>query len=313
MNITVVIPLYNKANHIQATIDSVLNQTFQNFEIIVVDDGSSDGGGNIVRQFQDPRITLIQQNNSGVSKARNTGIQHATGDLIAFLDGDDLWLPNHLADINELTERFPEGGMYATAYACNQNHHLIPLQFYNIPEEPWEGIIVDYFKTLYYGNNITWTSAVAVKKKVFEQIGYFPEGVRMGEDLDMWIRIALNFPVCFSSKVSAIYNMDAENRACRTYNEKDLSSILFTRWFEYLAYNHLPYLQKFVKKTQLNHLYNLIVFGFGKQLRQTVIPNMFRYYGIKEILPYYGLSFFSKTAFDLIRWFKHTILRRKVS
>ena len=114
--ISIVIPLFNKASHIKDTIESVLAQSYQNFELIIVNDGSTDNGPKIVREIKEPRILVIDQANAGVSAARNRGIDAAKGDLIAFLDADDLWNPDFLSAIMRLYQRFPWAGLYATAY-----------------------------------------------------------------------------------------------------------------------------------------------------------------------------------------------------
>lgn len=113
---SVVIPLYNKQNYIKETIKSVLNQTFQDFEIVIVNDGSKDDSVKVVESIQDDRIKLVHQENSGVSVARNMGIKEANAKYIAFLDADDLWLPEFLQTIYELIQNFPDAGLYATAY-----------------------------------------------------------------------------------------------------------------------------------------------------------------------------------------------------
>src|SRR5690606_30655868 len=113
---SIVIPLYNKEKHILSTINTVLAQTFQDFEIVVVNDGSKDNSAKLVNEIQDPRVRLISQNNSGVSAARNTGIKEASGGYIALLDADDLWLECHLENIHTLIKKFPDYGLYACAY-----------------------------------------------------------------------------------------------------------------------------------------------------------------------------------------------------
>ena len=105
--ISVVIPLYNKAQHIAETLSSVLAQSVLPSEIIVIDDGSTDGGAQVVRQFESAGVRLITQTNQGVSAARNRGLEEATGDYVAFIDADDLWLPDHLRVLSDLIEKWP--------------------------------------------------------------------------------------------------------------------------------------------------------------------------------------------------------------
>lgn len=130
--ISVIIPLYNGAKFIQRSINSVLNQTYQNFEIVVVNDGSTDHGPQIVAQWQHSSIKLISQKNSGVSIARNTGIKAAKGNIIAFLDADDEWLPNHLEVIHHLVERYPECGVFGTSYFFKRENESLTLPVYPI-------------------------------------------------------------------------------------------------------------------------------------------------------------------------------------
>ena len=114
--ISIIIPLYNKERFIENTLNSVLRQTFMDYEVIIIDDGSNDDSGSIVSNFDDKRITVYSNSNNGVSHARNFGISKANSDLIALLDGDDLWEPNHLENLYNLYEKFPDCGLYATAY-----------------------------------------------------------------------------------------------------------------------------------------------------------------------------------------------------
>jgi len=222
MKISVVIPLFNKAASISRSVQSVLDQSYKDFELIVVDDGSTDDGGSIVNNYYDERISLIRQNNSGVSAARNTGIKHATGNLIAFLDADDSWKPDFLKTILRLSKNFPNAGLYATAYQINLSNHKIrnPL-FHGISESPWEGIVSNYFKSATFGDPPVCASAVAIPYAVLIDSGGFQLGKRMGEDLDLWGRIALKYSIAFSSQVQAIYHQDAENRACNYFINGD--------------------------------------------------------------------------------------------
>ena len=148
ISVSIVIPLYNKGPHISRTIQSVLNQTEQNFEIIVVDGQSTDEGPEIVKSFEDPRILFFEQIGSGVSSARNEGISHSRSDFVAFLDADDEWMPDHLETLLRLRETYPEAGAYTTAYLVKYPNSQIKMaSFHAIPEKPWEGLLPSYFKS----------------------------------------------------------------------------------------------------------------------------------------------------------------------
>lgn len=202
---SVVIPLYNKARFIKRALDSVLMQTRRDYEIIVVDDGSTDQGPKIVEQCSDLRIKLIRQKNGGVSAARNTGIEAAEGEYIAFLDADDVWNPHYLEVIGTLVEQYPEAGAYATAYEIMKpDGKIIYPKYRSIPPSPWQGLLSHYFRSA-LGPPPVWTSATTVPQKIFQTVGGFRVGVRIGQDLDMWGRIALAYPIAFSSKIGASY------------------------------------------------------------------------------------------------------------
>jgi len=209
--VSVVIPLYNKALEIRRAVESVLAQSWQDFEIIVIDDGSTDGGAEVVKSISEPRLRLIRQENAGVSAARNRGIAEAASELVAFLDADDAWKPKFLETILRLRKRFPEAGAYATAYEMRSpNGEVIQPQYRAIPPPPWEGLIPNYFcSALRSRGAVMWTSAVAVPKEVFSEVGYFPEGEPIGEDTDVWLRIALKYPIAFSHQLGAIYFRDS--------------------------------------------------------------------------------------------------------
>ncbi|AKB60120.1 glycosyltransferase family 2 protein [Methanosarcina mazei] len=212
--VSVVIPLYNKEPHISQALDSVLSQTFQEFEVIIIDDGSTDKSAEIVKNFTDPKIRLIQQENAGVSAARNRGIEKAKADLIAFLDADDEWTPSFLETILRLREKYPEAGAFSTAYKiCHQNGKMIDTNYKSIPKPPWEGLLESYFLTVTRDFPLS-TSAVAVPKKILIEMGGFKKEYWWGEDADMWGRIALKYPVAFSSQVASVYYRNSINRAC---------------------------------------------------------------------------------------------------
>ena len=138
--VSVIIPTYNREALVCRAIQSVLNQSYQNFEIIVVDDGSTDNSANIVRAINDDRIRLFSQKNCGVSAARNKGIELAVSDLIAFLDSDDQWTPKFIETVLKLKDKFPQAGAYVTAYQiCDIDGRIHTSEFKAIPPAPWEG------------------------------------------------------------------------------------------------------------------------------------------------------------------------------
>lgn len=216
MTVSVIVPLYNKRRHVRRALDSVLAQTFQDFEVVVVDDGSTDGGGDVVREMGDPRIRLIVQENAGVSAARNRGISEARGDLIAFLDADDEWEPHFLETVMSLRARYPHAGLYATAYRYCAGERAWRPCFVDCIEQGEGGVLTDYFLAA-RGQAPVWTSAVVVPKSVFEELGGFPVGVPRGEDRHMWARIALRYPIAWSPVNGAVYHLSADNRACVTH------------------------------------------------------------------------------------------------
>ncbi|MBF7090141.1 glycosyltransferase family 2 protein [Flavobacterium sp. ALJ2] len=212
---SIVIPLYNKADYIENTINSVINQTFTDYEIIIINDGSTDNSVSNVLRFNDSRIQLYNQKNQGASLARNLGIEKAKYNYIAFLDADDLWMPNHLETLKNLIQNFPNVGVFASRYELvfSNGKNYIP-KFKGISSD-FEGIISDYFETsLTYP--IATSSSIVIPKSVFKKIGYFKPGISSGQDVDMWIRIATKYPVALSNKVTASYLHYIENSLSKT-------------------------------------------------------------------------------------------------
>jgi glycosyltransferase involved in cell wall biosynthesis len=205
VNFSVVVPLYNKEATVARALRSALNQTVQDFEIIVVNDGSADNGAAIVEAIDDSRIRLIHQKNQGVSVARNRGIAVARYELIAFLDADDEWLPGFLETIRRMIIRYPNCGLYATRYFLRSpSGQQQPAIIRGIPDT-FEGILEDYFFVAAQSNPPVWTSATCVRKNVMMQIGGFPVGVIEGEDLLTWAKIAVKNAIAFSAGCFSIY------------------------------------------------------------------------------------------------------------
>lgn len=211
MKFSVVVPLYNKSSCITKTIESAIQQKFDDYEIIVVDDGSTDGSLQLVEQIRHERLRIISQENAGVACARNTGVQVATGDYIAFLDADDIWHPDYLSTINQLTEHFPESDMFVTAYRVLLGEDKVRNSTI-LPNE--EGCLDSYWLTLESSYDFVWTSATVIRRQTILNAGLFRPGEKIGQDLDMWARVArINPRVAYSSKQCVDYVRYAEHNA----------------------------------------------------------------------------------------------------
>lgn len=210
--ISIVIPLYNKEKQIAHTLQSVLNQTFQDFEVVIVDDGSTDGSVAEVEKFEDLRIRVVHQQNAGVSAARNRGIDEATGELIAFLDADDEWKPEYLATQYHLYQKYPDCNTYACNYEFRNPEGVVTsTTIRKLTFTGKDGILSNYFEVASCSYPPLWTSSVMVKKQIIQAIGGFPVGIRSGEDLLTWARLAVRGLIVYSRRVQAVYRQGYSN------------------------------------------------------------------------------------------------------
>ena len=231
---SVIIPLYNKASYIEKAIRSVAAQTCRDFELIVIDDGSKDGGFEIAKKLLAALTPPLGgwgatcQSNQGVSTARNNGVKLAKYDYIAFLDADDWWAPTYLEGMKNLIAQYPEAGIYGSCYYKVKNGKHIQANI-GVPEGFQQGLI-NYFqvyaKTLWMP---LWTGATVIKKNIFHENNGFKPTLKLGEDFDLWVRVALKYPVAFLNKPLAYYNQDVEqaNRAIGTKQHKPQEHMLF--------------------------------------------------------------------------------------
>lgn len=204
--ISVVVPLYNKKSSIKSTMESVLAQSYSDFELIVVDDGSTDGSADVVKCFDDKRIRLISKKNGGVSSARNEGIKNAQSEYVSFLDADDIWDENYLENVNQLIHDFPNAGIWGVNYGFEtaDGMHIklndLPMDFRGYLSNPW------------HRGQVYWTSSSSSSKTALNAIGGFDERLVYGEDLDVWFRLILEYGGAFYNKCLAYYRQNAENR-----------------------------------------------------------------------------------------------------
>jgi hypothetical protein len=212
-NISVVVPLYNKASYIKRTIQSILAQVQPIAEIIVIDDGSSDNGASIVKEMNVQNLTLFAQSNKGVSAARNKGTELATSDYVAFLDADDTWMPHYINEVQKLIEQFKDAVMFATAYAFENNNTIVAARLGSIPEPV--GYLENYFRACVGQDNPVTASSVVIRKCKLVEIGGFPEDMGLGEDQYLWSVLACRHKIAYSSRISAIYNVGVPESASK--------------------------------------------------------------------------------------------------
>ena len=210
ISFSVVIPLYNKASHIVPTISSVLHQTHPPIEIVVVDDGSTDGSAELIQKEFGEKINLIRQINKGVSTARNTGVLATRSNYVAFLDADDVWHPNHLATLSLLIEQFPGQGLYSTAHEIRQGKSNIR------PASPYPSgtniKVENFFEAMAFSLALVNSSTACASRHHLIHLGGFPTDVKRGEDIIVWTKLAHQFGMAHSNTVTSIYNKNAENR-----------------------------------------------------------------------------------------------------
>ena len=289
--VSVVIPLYNKQDSIESTINSVLGQSYSDFELIVVNDGSTDRSADIVRQYDDPRIKLLEKINGGVSSARNEGIKSAESEYVAFLDGDDLWEPGFLEEIARMIKDFPDAGIWGTSYYFLEKgvrrtaDKPLPNGYYGIVDNTgWDKA------------HIFCSSAVCCRKSALEQVGLFDERIAYGEDLDIWWRIMLNYPAAFSNKPLAVYRFDESNRAMT--RKKPLERM------------HINYLEKYSEYRKINESFRRFIdkecmwWLFPYALEDKNNPDVKRILGqidLREYKPSFWLRFRFPKLYNMIK------------
>lgn|SRR5690554_283458 len=216
--LSVIIPLYNKEKDVLETLQSLLVQSFSDFEALVINDGSTDRSLEVVATLRDPRIRLFDKANEGVSLTRNYGAQQATTPYIVFLDADDYWYTHHLENIYQLIQQFPDCRWWATAYAKKFSSSYTQPMSTPVMQHPDQFTrVTNYFENSLQ-STLAWTSAVAMEKEFFNDLGGFDSRITAGagEDTDLWIRAALESPLGFCTQISAIHNLQGSNRLSHT-------------------------------------------------------------------------------------------------
>lgn len=228
MKVSIIIPLYNKAPYIKKALETVCSQTYQDWECIIMDDGSTDGSAEVAKQWlqenrdcTDSRFHLLSQSNAGVAAARNNAVKHSRGELLCFLDADDWWEPTFIEEMVRFTELVPSVGLWASNYIYykpGKTHVGVT----NLAYEDTTQTIFNYPKSYAQGTGMPiWTGATMMRRSVFDEMGGFPLGVRLGEDFLLWAKVALRYPVAFLDKPLAYYNNDVPAALRATRNLHD--------------------------------------------------------------------------------------------
>lgn len=217
MKYSIIVPLYNKAPYVRKALDSIVAQTYKDWECIIINDGSSDNSLEVVKNFVDEfmiydlRFKIVNQSNAGVAAARNNGVAASTGEYVCFLDADDGWEPTFLEEMEKLISEYPDAGIYVSNYIYykpSKTHVVLSLPRGNM----------NYPKAYYEGGAMPVTSiTTCMPHKVFDEMRGFPLGIKLGEDFLLWAKTALHYPVAYSKKPLAYYNnnVPATMRATR--------------------------------------------------------------------------------------------------
>lgn len=202
---SIVVSVYNKEHLIGDTLLSVLNQTFTDFEIIIVNDASTDGSDRVIRSIKDARVSYFSSStNQGAGATRNLGISKSNGDYIALLDGDDLWEPTFLEEILRLQKALPQHAVFATAVIIEDKATSVLSKYSFDTQDDSEFLNLDYFESS-LKNTILTSSSTVVHHSVFKEIGGYDPTIKSGQDTDLWIRIGLKYRIAFNTNPLVTY------------------------------------------------------------------------------------------------------------
>lgn len=269
---SIIVPLYNKEKYIARAIYSALNQSFKNFEIIVVNDGSTDNSLNVIKKIKDARIRIINQKNLGASNARNTGIKKAKAPYIAFLDADDEYMPCFLENIYKLIKKYKGYCFFATAYKkiakkFDTEYYYGKKKIYII-----ENFLAKIAKT---GKFFIHISSVVVKKTVFDDVGYFfirsnksYSGATIFEDIDLWIRISCKYNLVFLNSINCIFYTNTNINTIMGYNFSKLDCSFYEHTMRKL-------LTETINKTTHKYLQQILYYLRNASATQFLIRGYF--------------------------------------
>ena len=274
---SVIIPLYNKEKYIKRAINSVLKQTFQNFEIIVVNDGSTDNSLSIVKNKKDKRIRIFNQKNLGVSNARNKGIKKSKGKYIALLDADDKFLKNYLETISKLIIKYPNNNFFGTAFKKIYNNKDKEICSFSLKKYSKKTFIIKDLISEVVRNKkfFIHISSIVIKREIFDEIGYFYShsskkllGATIVEDFELVIKIAYKYSLVYSNNIGCIYYLNTSSNLIRGYGLKELDCTFYER-----TISDLLKFSNDNRKKKLNKVLNMFRFSI---ITQCILRNKFK-------------------------------------
>jgi glycosyltransferase involved in cell wall biosynthesis len=280
--VSVIIPTYNRARVLCRSAESVLAQTYRDFELIIVDDGSTDNTEEVVRSYSDPRIRFIRhEKNRGVSVARNIGIKAARGEFIAFNDSDDIWLPQNLELKVKLLDSHPDTALVCSDYYIFDGHtganlcrfwdnrqYRYLLEFDEGTQQPIIGKLA----------RVTLLSPLAIimRRRVFDDVGYFDESLHCAEDWDMWFRILQRFSIRFINLPLARYRKH-DAQLSTDFHEIFLAKVTVLKKLFHshsISKDDVKFIKKKLVSTHMEYGWNVITRGeinLGRQKLLTAI------------------------------------------
>lgn len=218
---SVVITVYNKEKYILKTLNSVLHQSCTDFEVVIVNDGSSDNSLEVVNSISDDRIVVLEQKNTGASEARNNGIRKAVGKYICLLDGDDIWYTDHLETFKKSIEKFTTSSVFCINYEIKFGEgNIVKASFSNMNYKSNVSAIKlnDYFLHC-YEYSLATSSTICIKKEVFDNnTFFFDKKITSGQDTDLWIRLALVYDFVYNTKITALINKGIPDSLSKSNN-----------------------------------------------------------------------------------------------
>lgn len=291
--VTVIIPAYNSMEFLPETLASVLQQTFTDFEVLIINDGSTDHIVSWASGIHDPRVKLISQENRGVSEARNTGIKNAQGEYVAFLDSDDLWEATKLeAQVQCLDSDLSAGVVYTWTRLINKTGEATGRIFASDPK-------ANVWQQLLEKDVISTGSSVMTRRSCFERVGYFDRTLPPAEDLDMWLRLAAHYPFSVIKEPLTLYryypNSSSKNR------QKMLQSLIAVveKTFQTVPIEMLPFRNRAYSSILLNQAWWSVDEGDCKTAKHWCRQALLHYPQAKLSEKYIRLSL----AIFLNQWF----------